>query len=247
MASKIFNRVLKMPARIKKRLSYLRSRLKLVTLGYHHGGFCGKIFCIGRNKTGTTSLENLFLKLGYKVANQQRSERLIFEDNFNPSPRFWRWVDSHQVFQDSPFNTLWLLPELIKRYPKAKFILSTRDKQEWLASLINHHREHLQLDGTESPDDVRQAMKTDNYIGQGYWYAAFTKNHPFATTIHPYDPDSLLSDFDKYHELIAAVIPAEQLLEIDVSQETDSSKVVAFLDLPPSFNIAMPKLNQRRG
>ena len=234
-------------ALIATTLGYVPRRLRLITSGYYHGAFRGKIFCIGRNKTGTTSLENLFRLLGYKVANQWRSERLIYEARFIPDGRFWRWVDSHQVFQDSPFNTHWLLPELIHRYPNARFILSVRARNEWLASLINHHAEHLNLTGSESPDAVRQAMLADSYVGPGYWYSAFTKNHPHAATIHPYDSASLLSDYDKYHKLVRTIIPVEQLLEIDISKEADSNKIVEFLGLPPSFNVAMPKLNQRRG
>ena len=233
--------------RVGERLALLPKRLRLVTAGYRQGAFRGKIFCIGRNKTGTTSLEYVFQQLGYKVANQARSERLIFEAKLNPDERFWRWVDAHQVFQDSPFNTPWLLPELVERYPEARFILSTRDEEAWLASLLNHHREHLGLTGAESPEEVRRVMKAESYIGKGYWFEAFVKNHPHALEVHPYDRAALLADYRKYHQLVRTLVPEDRLLALDISQEADTRTLGEFLGLPAAFTIKIPRLNQRRG
>ena len=38
-----------------------------------------KIFCIGFNKTGTTSLKVLFAKLGFVVGEQREAESLLSE------------------------------------------------------------------------------------------------------------------------------------------------------------------------
>ena len=243
----IATRVARKLRRASNRLMLVPKRLRLRTFGYRYGAFQGKIFCIGRNKTGTTSLEYIFQRLGYRVANQARSEQLIFDAKMVPDKRFWRWVDAHQVFQDSPFNTPWLLPELVSHYPDARFLLSIRDEGEWLASLINHHREHLGLSGAETPEDVRRAMQEEAYIGKGYWFDAFVKNHPHALEGDPYDRAALVADYRKYHQLVRTLVPQDRLLELDLSQEADTRKLGAFLGLPASFTIEIPRLNQRRG
>lgn len=99
-----------------------------------------KIFCIGANKTGTTSLKKEFSALGFIVGNQKRAERLFpfyQTGDFDPIMAYCRTA---QVFQDAPFS----LPETFKHvdraYPGSKFILSVRDSPEqWYQSLIKFH------------------------------------------------------------------------------------------------------------
>ena len=64
-----------------------------------------KIFCIGRNKTGTTSIGRAFVDLGFVVGSERKAEILYdqhyFLGNFDPIIRYCR---SAQVFQDVPFS-----------------------------------------------------------------------------------------------------------------------------------------------
>ena len=63
-----------------------------------------KVFCIGRNKTGTTSLKLALQELGYKMGSQPQGERLIKDwknNNFSPIIELAKTADA---FQDIPFS-----------------------------------------------------------------------------------------------------------------------------------------------
>lgn len=95
-----------------------------------------KIFCIGLQKTGTTSLEIALRKLGYRVcgevggyrADLTRRERI--EDALRKSARF-------DAFNDFPWNILYR--ELDAAFPGSKFILTVRDKDRWIRSCSRHY------------------------------------------------------------------------------------------------------------
>src|SRR5690606_32146124 len=89
-----------------------------------------KIFCIGRNKTGTTSLAAEFKELGYPVGHQRTAEKLIdyyIANDFQPIIDYCR---SAQVFQDAPFSWPETYKYLDEAYPNSLFILSVRDNAE---------------------------------------------------------------------------------------------------------------------
>lgn len=84
-----------------------------------------KIFCIGFNKTGTTTLHSIF------------SEQLGYRSTHDPEWTYWTYgpndprLDEYDSFTDgeSPFITT-----LRTRYPDARFILNTRPLKSWLIS-----------------------------------------------------------------------------------------------------------------
>lgn len=101
-----------------------------------------KIFCISTQRTGTTSVGAFFKHFGYNVADWSISnknkwsydwENGDFETIFNS-----KHFKDNQVFEDDP----WWLPEFYKvlyhRFPKAKFILFTRDSEAWFKSMLSH-------------------------------------------------------------------------------------------------------------
>lgn len=101
-----------------------------------------KIFCISMQRTGTTSVGEFFERLGFKVAKWKRSynnkwsyywQNGNFEAIFNSKD-----FKNYQVFEDSP----WWLPEFYKvlyhRFPDAKFVLFTRDADDWFKSMVSH-------------------------------------------------------------------------------------------------------------
>ena len=89
---------------------YLGRRCRLQLFGQSALRQNTKIFCIGRNKTGTTSLQTFFSQAGFRVAPQFAGEKLIYSCGFEPDDKFWQWVDSYEVFQDAPFSWTWLIP-----------------------------------------------------------------------------------------------------------------------------------------
>jgi len=100
-----------------------------------------KYFCIGFNKTGTTSMKKAFEDLGFLVGDQRKAtliaDKSYFIDDYNPIIRF---SATAQVFQDAPFSWPLTYKYLDKAYPNSKFILTVRDSSEqWYKSLVSYH------------------------------------------------------------------------------------------------------------
>ena len=96
-----------------------------------------KIFCIGFNKTGTTSLYHALLREGFKVGDQPTAERLLasyVDGDFDPIVEYCKTA---RAFQDVPFSMPDTYRHLYRAYPDAKFILSMRDSaNQWYESQL---------------------------------------------------------------------------------------------------------------
>ncbi len=93
-----------------------------------------KIFGIGFHKTGTKSLASAFRKLGYKCCagvgiHEENLQENIYEMAFS-------MVEKYDAFQDNPWPILY--KELDLKFPNSKFILTVRDTENWIKSLVNH-------------------------------------------------------------------------------------------------------------
>jgi hypothetical protein len=87
-----------------------------------------KIFCIGFNKTGTTSLYHALLREGLKVGDQPTAERLLasyVDGDFDPIVEYCKTA---RAFQDVPFSMPNTYRHLYHAFPDAKFILSVREE-----------------------------------------------------------------------------------------------------------------------
>lgn len=90
-----------------------------------------KIFCIGFQKTGTTSIGRALEILGYRVCGPVGCT--------NPQIHYKAldWAVSRvphfDAFQDNPWPLLY--KDLDRLYPGAKFILTTRAPRSWLRSM----------------------------------------------------------------------------------------------------------------
>lgn len=97
-----------------------------------------KIFGIGRNKTGTTTLKAVFRRHGFVVGDQPEAELLAHLNYFDG--RF-DWLDTYcqtaEVFQDAPFSWPDTFREVDRRFPGSRFILTVRDDEhQWYDSLV---------------------------------------------------------------------------------------------------------------
>jgi len=64
-----------------------------------------KIFCIGANKSGTTTLEAVFKQLNFQVPNQHDQEISIVEALRNGDfLNLKSYCMSYDAFQDAPFS-----------------------------------------------------------------------------------------------------------------------------------------------
>lgn len=103
-----------------------------------------KIFCISFQRTGTTSVGQFFKDNNYRVAGYDKNRSTLWSkfrflgdyESIFSSPEFTRF----QVFEDNPWFEGDFYKVLFHRYPKAKFILFTRDSDKWFDSMINHSK-----------------------------------------------------------------------------------------------------------
>lgn len=88
-----------------------------------------KVFGIGLSKTGTTSLARALETLGYKTRDYIGISKYIAGDL---SSIDLREIDEHDAFTDTPIPSFY--KELDTAYPNSKFILTTRNMDDWLKS-----------------------------------------------------------------------------------------------------------------
>ncbi|MGC4251036.1 MAG: sulfotransferase [Sphingobium sp.] len=120
-----------------------------------------KVFGIGLNKTGTTTLGACFQKLGYRHMGYRRDLLKAYrERRIEP---VLEEIDRFESFEDWPYPLMYR--ELADRYPDAKFVLTVRKSAEvWFDSLARHARQSRPLRharklayGYHYPDNARDA------------------------------------------------------------------------------------------
>ena len=95
-----------------------------------------KVFCIGFQKTGTTSMEAALGELGYKVASIFGKELPLDELRRSYVARGLEIAEEYDAVQDMPWPLLYR--ELDQAFPGSKFILTWRDTDKWLNSVCGH-------------------------------------------------------------------------------------------------------------
>ena len=80
-----------------------------------------KVSCVGRNKTGTTSIKRALSDLGYRVALQEPAELLLPEWSRRDFKKLKRFCLRYDVFQDVPFSYPFTFQEMDQAFPNAKF------------------------------------------------------------------------------------------------------------------------------
>ncbi len=93
-----------------------------------------KIFAIGLNKTGTTSLHHALKTLGFRSLHDWQRCSEIAE--FASAGRRHPLLDEYDAFLDGKLHQAYR--PSAQWYPKAAFILTKRDKKAWIMSRINH-------------------------------------------------------------------------------------------------------------
>ena len=91
-----------------------------------------KVFCIGFQKTGTTSMGAALEMLGYKVtggnwARDPEVARVALQ-------RALETVPLYDAFQDNPWPLLY--KEMDRAFPGSKFIMTVRPPEQWIKSAV---------------------------------------------------------------------------------------------------------------
>ena len=130
-----------------------------------------KIFCVGRNKTGTTSLEHALRSLGFSMGLQARGEVLRKDWHQRDFRRISQLVETAEAFQDVPFSLPDTYASMDAAFPGSKFILTIRDTaDQWYRSLTEFHKK-IVTGGRNIP--TAQELKNFHYRYPGYlWEGA---------------------------------------------------------------------------
>ena len=99
----------------------------------------GKVFHIGFNKSGSTSLAVAMEILGFKSIHYWCNGKRLFDivrENVNDRRPILDGFDSYDFFAD--FEGQLFLKELDVEYPNSKFILTIRELNDWLESRKKH-------------------------------------------------------------------------------------------------------------
>jgi hypothetical protein len=196
-----------------------------------------KIFCIGYGKTGTTSLQKLLIKFGFKLGNQSVAE-ILAEDWAieRRSERIINYCHTAEAFQDIPFMYPELFKELDKSFPNSKFILTVRDNEDqWFDSLIRFHSKKFSTvqDSPPSEKDKKNAL----YLYKGWIYdvSRFFWDYP---EIPLYDPKNYKK---KYLDHIIEVneyfkCRPNDFIEINLSKQDDFYRLCDFLSIETNIS-----------
>lgn len=191
-----------------------------------------KFFCIGKNKTGTTSLAKAFEQLGYQVGEQRPAQMLLREyvrRDFEPIIRYCR---SAEVFQDSPFS----YPETYKymdaAFSGSKFILSVRDSgDQWYESLTRFHAERFGAGKIPTADDLKRAPNI--WKGRAWESNRAIYNSPEGD---PYNREVLINQYHQHNAAIREYFKTrpDDFLEINVASQNDYRRFVEFIGVESS-------------
>ena len=193
-----------------------------------------KYFCIGRNKTGTTSLKTAFEDLGFPVGDQVTAEQLAnkyyFDGNFQP---IIAYCESAQVFQDAPFSWAETFKYLDKAYPGSKFILTVRDDAEqWYRSITKFHAKRFGHGHIPTANELRAAR----YVAKGFVYKS-VKLHG-APDDDIYNKQILMDHYNRHNQAVMEYFRdrPQDLLVINLSERGSYRKFVDFLGVASNRN-----------
>lgn len=131
-----------------------------------HGSDRDKIFGVGLNKTGTTSLLTALQEFGILCGHQPDFELLFSDWKVRRFDRIIALARHYEAFQDAPFSLPFTYQALDQAFPDARFVLTVREAEEWYESLVRFHRKILF--GGNHPSWER--IKSVHYIYPEYIY-----------------------------------------------------------------------------
>lgn len=190
-----------------------------------------KIFCIGQNKTGTTSLKDALKDFGYKFGHQYRAAMLIDAWHQRDFKKIVKYCQTAEAFQDIPFSMAYTYQHMDMAFKNAKFILTERDDTEqWYQSITRFHTK-IWGDGINIPTEVELKNQPFLYKGFAYKYINYAFNTP---ANDPYNKQILMANYVNYNNAVKDYFRSrpDKLLVVNVSRPEDYDKLCQFLKQP---------------
>lgn len=200
-----------------------------------------KIFGIGWEKTGTTSLEAFFKELGFTLGDQANGALLLRDwalRNFDPIVDLAR---SAQFFQDIPFSLPFTYTVMDREFPGAKFILSIRsDTDEWYTSVTRFLTNLFGKGVLPTEDDL--ITHPVPYIG---WAFESTRLIDKNSEVQILDKTEAIRQYENHNASVVEYFRhrPESLLVVNLADRDAAEKVMTFVGLPYDGR-PMPHLNK---
>jgi hypothetical protein len=204
-----------------------------------------KVFCVGRNKTGTTSMARALQMLGYKLGSQKQGELLIEDWALRDFRRLIEYCKKSDAFQDLPFSRDYTFQAMDAAFPNSKFVLTIRDSSEqWYNSVIRFHRmrnrERLGIDRLPNADEI----KSDPYIYKGYLWRVRELASGLTDDADLWNKDKYIAEYERHNRRIIDYFRhrPNDLLVLNVAHQDSMQRLCNFLGLVYTGQI-MPKEN----
>ena len=202
-----------------------------------------KIFCIGRNKTGTTSMGQALKMLGYRVGKQKYGELLIEDWGRRDFRKIIQFCKSADAFQDVPFSLDDTYKELDKAFPGSKFILTTRTSaDEWFDSLIRFETDIIGKNTLPTAAD----LKNYPYRETGWLW----RMHELVYGVNEeqlYDMAIYIAHYEKYNNEVLNYFNnrPDDFLILNLNNENSMQLLCGFLHIS-EHKLKMPHLNKSK-
>ncbi len=202
-----------------------------------------KIFVVGRNKTGTTSVGQALSSLGFRLGDQSEAE-LLMEDwakrSFNNIAEYCRTADA---FQDVPFNLDYTCQIMDYSFPDSKFILTVRNSpQEWYESLTRFHTMILGKNRLPTADDLKQfPYRRTGWLWRAHQLVYGIDEHTL------YNKELYIRHYEAHNQRVLDYFRhrPEDLLVLNLSNPESMRSLCEFLDIPVTDQV-MPHLNRSK-
>jgi len=193
-----------------------------------------KIFCIGMNKTGTTSLNQVFIDMEFKVGDQRSAEKLLrayVQKNYDPIIKYCRTA---QVFQDVPFSLPETYIHLDQHFPNSKFILSVRDSAEqWYKSITTFHAKKFGCGEQPSSQQLMEAT----YVYKGWAWESMVACFNVEESA-PYDMAKLKGTYNAHNRNVIDYFKnrPNDLLVVNLAEKNSLEQFVKFVGIKTEIN-----------
>ena len=145
-----------------------------------------KVFCIGFQKTGTSSMRDALRKLGYRVAGVYGRDQSLDQLRASYVEEGLALAREHDAVEDMPWPLIFR--QLDAAFPRSKFILTLRHTGAWYKSIASHFG--------STPDPIHQLTYGDHApapVGNEERYCEVYNAHNAAVRQHFADrPGDLL-------------------------------------------------------
>ncbi|MEL6171412.1 MAG: sulfotransferase [Pseudomonadota bacterium] len=186
-----------------------------------------KVFCIGRGKTGTTSMYFALKDLGYLLGDELEAV-LIYDEHYYQGEfdKLIAYCQKYDAFQDLPFAAPGTFKVLDKAFPGSKFILTMRDSSEqWYSSLVGFHSKRMANGNIPTYDDIARFK----YIRTGYSKHILKLNG--TTKDDPFHKETVIEGYERHNQDVQdyfADRPSD-LLVLNVAEDGAFRKLATFL------------------